>query len=512
MNKKIPILFVLPYFQNWYFRLLTSEVLIGNISPAIPYLRGFLKNNGIDSAAVNLNKIIIEADQNNNHFTPRLKLLITGQKEMPSQESSDMANLLNDFVSRNKDKIWETIKKMAFFDDIIKENLLPYAPFQYVGISVTNLSQLLFSLKVVAYIRSSYKKDVKIIFGGVFITENISELIILLEQNPIVDYLVIGEGESALTELIRGGENAEIPNLIYLEDGRYVFSKRLNYSENAANLPAPFYEDENIVYIHSARRCYWGKCIFCHHDSNVFTNKYIFKKPGDVINDIIQVKKNLKRNPELFIFTDKCLSVAFLKEFSGEIIRNKIKAKFACFLKFEKKLDYETLKLIKSAGFVFLDFGLETSSSRLLKLLNKNIDINSATKIIEICGKLRFRIIIIDMMIGLPTQMKKELEDDLLYMLKIIQKYENIEFNIHPLTVFKDSVLYRDPQKYKIRLLSVNEKISFVGNYFSQPFSQIDKKAISTQEAVTIYNEFRRRHGLRPEQWDLRKAQLLETA
>jgi len=342
--------------------------------------------------------------------------------------------------------------------------------------------------------------------GGPLVTFFYKDIVSLQKNNQLIDYLVIGEGETPIWRIINKSRLDEVPNLIYLKNGSYKKSQNMNHTEDITKLPAPiFNDDDTTIYLQATRKCYWGKCAYCSFDKNKFAKTSLVKNPKKIIEYISKIN-SIKNEEKYFIFTDNALPINFLQNFSQELIKRGLKYNFETFLRAEKTLTYEILYLAKKAGFSNLKFGIETFNPRLSKLLNRGVDTKKILEIIKICYDLKIDINLY-FMIGLPTQTKEELKKDFDHILFIAKKYSSIikKMQILLFRLEIDSIIYNNPNQYEIKALYDQRK------HFGRiiPFKQLEENAVSSEEALEIHKKFYEKnqhilkniYGLKPFFW-----------
>lgn len=107
-----------------------------------------------------------------------------------------------------------------------------------VGFSATT-SGFMDAVEIALYIRAK-RPEVQIVFGNVHVSSLGAPV---LEHFPVIDYLVIGEGEGALLDLADGKPLATIGNLIYRDsDGTIRVNPRRDRIVDLDELPFPAYE------------------------------------------------------------------------------------------------------------------------------------------------------------------------------------------------------------------------------------------------------------------------------
>ncbi len=148
--------------------------------------------------------------------------------------------------------------------------------------------------------------DLKIIVGGPHATTGPKETL----SNESVDYLVLGEGEEAVFELIQSLEKGQpvdqIQSIGYKKNGQLIFTPRRQGLENLDSLPFPAWDlinfesyyklfNFNLISAHkrympvfTSRGCPY-RCTYCH---NVFGKKYRARSPENVFREIEYLYKN----------------------------------------------------------------------------------------------------------------------------------------------------------------------------------------------------------------------------
>ncbi|MCX5713867.1 MAG: radical SAM protein [Candidatus Omnitrophica bacterium] len=234
------------------------------------------------------------------------------------------------------------------------------------------------------------------IFGGPFLI-SLSEKI--LKNEPLYDFIVFGEGEATLLELLRAIERpksdfSNINGLVWRkESGEVVTNKPRELIEDLDTLPFPardFLEDGKLdprdngliesVRLVSSRGCI-GRCSFCCVNLyNKFQKGRAWRgrSPKNVVDEIEYLSKTF--NAKLFNFSDSSfddpgkLGKIRSRQICEEIISRKIPFSAKIYLRCETMKssdDIELLKLYKKAGIDIIIIGAESGSDYELKLYDK---------------------------------------------------------------------------------------------------------------------------------------------
>jgi radical SAM superfamily enzyme YgiQ (UPF0313 family) len=248
-----------------------------------------------------------------------------------------------------------------------------------IGISAMTGVQVKVGLDVCEMVRAT-NANAKIVWGGIHPS-------LLPEQtaiHPLVDCVVIGEGEITFSEVVTAiledqpfegipGTCVEGKNGIVLGEERGLL--------NIDDLPLPAYDlVEMSKYIgiekqfdyQSSRGCPF-RCGFCYN--TVFCNRRYRKKSAEkVIDELYLLKdrygaKNFAFADDEF-FIDKKRVEAII---DGILENGEIGITASCRLDIVQRFSDELLEKMKSAGIFHVFFGAESGSDRILKMIKKDI-------------------------------------------------------------------------------------------------------------------------------------------
>lgn len=245
----------------------------------------------------------------------------------------------------------------------------------------------------------------KIILGGTLITSE-PELT-LTSLRP--DYIVIGEGELTIVELLKTIEenkNPEgIPGIGFLKDNKPVFTKARELIKNIDEIPFPNFEDlgfnqflENqsngsnfceqdyprTYPILCSRGCPY-QCTFCYHSIGI---KYRERSLDNIFNEINLAINKYKIN-SLMIYDDLfSVNKKRLFEFCDRIkkLSDSLAEKigWSCQLSV-KNVDKEMLLKLKESGCNLVSFGFESYSNIVLKSMKKPITPEEIDNAVKLC-------------------------------------------------------------------------------------------------------------------------------
>ena len=266
--------------------------------------------------------------------------------------------------------------------------------FDMVGFSIPFPGNLYSALRCAQWLKIEYP-DVKICMGGGYVNTELRSI-----TDPkifdYIDYLTFDDGELPLLRLLTNGE---LIRTIYRSENGEIVRKNFNSTENIpfAKIGTPDYDgllQNNYINLiemtnpmHSlwsngrwnkmmlAHGCYWGKCTFCDGSLN-----YIHRFETVSIELIVDRMEALQKQTGQsgFHFVDEAAPPALLRKLAEEIIRRKITVSYWTNVRFEKSFTPELCYLMAKSGCIAISGGLEVASSRVLKLINKGITIETA--------------------------------------------------------------------------------------------------------------------------------------
>jgi radical SAM superfamily enzyme YgiQ (UPF0313 family) len=274
--------------------------------------------------------------------------------------------------------------------------------------------------------------QIPIVFGGVHATAVPNEIL----SNACVDYVIMGEGEYTLLDLIQYLENkkrkkiSEINNLGYKRAGKQHLNKVREYIKDLDSMPFPdkelFYDKipvlaENYL-IMTSRGCLFN-CTYC--SNNMYHRTYSLEKnhlrrrsPENVIKELKIAKSNW--NPKIINFADDIftLSKEWLQKFIP-IYKSEINIPFFCSVH-PNVMTKEIAELLKEGGCWLVTMGVQSGSERIRKDIFHRFGTNEQImKSIGYIKKAGMKISV-DNIFGAPTETEIDLKSgqELYYMAK----------------------------------------------------------------------------------------------
>lgn len=272
-----------------------------------------------------------------------------------------------------------------------KLDSLNLSGYSLIGISVTDLSQVVPGMTLARLLKQ--RTDAKICLGGNYIYKikpNLMHIPAVFRE--YCDYLNIGDGEISsieLAEMICGKRDIrDVHSLVYLDEAGTI---RENEAAPLLHLDEVAYPDfdsydfsqyfspETVIPVQLGKGCYWGKCSFC--DFYTGQQKFDMKTVHRAVDEVEYLSQ--KYHSGLFNFVDEAVPPKFYNEFAKEIKRRGLSITFYSFARLEKAFTPEVLKNLYEGGARFFMWGYEAESPRVMKLINKGIDVTFRKKILR---------------------------------------------------------------------------------------------------------------------------------
>ncbi|MDP2168743.1 MAG: radical SAM protein [Thermodesulfovibrionales bacterium] len=209
------------------------------------------------------------------------------------------------------------------------------------------------------------------------------------QYGEFFDYVVCGEGEFSILELVRELEAGRVPlnvkGLSFLHEGRVITTPLRPHIENLDSLPYPAREllpqDIFRPNLHNQRykRCFTiltsrgcpFRCSFCA-SRKALGSIYRTHSADYVLGEMEYLKKLY--GAEQLVITDDTFTLDRnrLIAICEGMIRHNLNLKWFCFSQVTA-VDKDILKLMKRAGCYNIGFGVESASLRILSLMKKPI-------------------------------------------------------------------------------------------------------------------------------------------
>lgn len=305
----------------------------------------------------------------------------------------------------------------------IKKILKSYQP-DIVGISAITFMCFSDAIKLSELVK---QHNIPIVWGGP-IPSVVPELVI---DSKVVDYVVIGDGEIAMLELMDAISNKtslrDVDGLVFIENNKMVKNKDREMVDLSLLPIIDFsfvdpnkYIVENVsckrsLHIYSSKGCP-GQCTYCYNPC--FSKRLWRARPMEYVLSEIRY---LIQNHDLdgVYFADDLISPnsKYLLEFCKGIRESDLDFFWGCNLRADS-CTKEELQMLFDSGCRWIFFGIESGVEERQKTIKKNLDLTKTRQNISDCREIGIDTTL-SFIIGYPDETEKELKETNEYMLSL---------------------------------------------------------------------------------------------
>ncbi|KYK36940.1 MAG: hypothetical protein AYK19_07845 [Theionarchaea archaeon DG-70-1] len=207
----------------------------------------------------------------------------------------------------------------------------------------------------------------------------------IVEKFSFIDVVVKGEGERTMVDLAKGVPLQDIKGIVYRNNGNVVSTPKRERIHNLDELPFPAYEKVDLSqYVQAgvitARGCPY-RCTFCevaplwgYHTeqrsvSNVMAEVNVLYEYG---------VKDFHVNDDTFVLNRKWVS-----DFCDAIKAERNDVTWRCLGRINL-MDEELISKMASSGCTGIQYGVESGSERVLKIVGKQITIPQVKEVVNL--------------------------------------------------------------------------------------------------------------------------------
>jgi len=273
-----------------------------------------------------------------------------------------------------------------------------------------------------------HKTNFPIVFGGIHPT-SVPEKVI---KNGFVDFVVVGEGEYAMLDLVNAIEKKQrynIKNVWYKKNGKIIKNSIRPPINDLDKLPFP---DKDLFYnkapylqrryrIMTKRGCP-NSCTYCCN--NVLRGIYCDgqyeireRSPENVIEEL-KIAKEKYKIERIFFGDDNFISSKEWLEKFLEMYKKDINIPFGCIV-IPGFLNEDNIKQLKEAGCMRIKIGVQTTNEDLKRRILKRYDSNEQIlNIAKLIHKYKVKLYV-DHLFGIPGETIKDYIDAVKFYNKV---------------------------------------------------------------------------------------------
>jgi len=280
------------------------------------------------------------------------------------------------------------------------------------------------------------------------------------------DFVVIGEGEETIKELvsniINGEDISNIKGIAFKKDGKIIYTQPRPFIRDLDSLGAPdrslideyeykkvWLEDHGFAMstVITSRGCPYA-CNFCSNPIAPFGRRYTYRSAKNVAEELEELVRKYGFDRIWFaddVFTiNRERTIALCKE----ILNRNLEFKWSCLTRADR-VDEELLKLMKMSGCEEIFYGLESGAQEILDMMNRNMKVETMRKGLLMTKRVGIRIHTF-VLVGYPGERYETLIKTLNFMKEIMP--DEFSFTIaYPLpgTKLYDLVDFKEDPEYE---------------------------------------------------------------
>jgi hypothetical protein len=233
-----------------------------------------------------------------------------------------------------------------------------------------------------------------------------------------------------------------------------------------------------------AHGCYWHRCGFC--DTSL---EYIAQYSPAPVNVLIrQIEEVIRQTGQTgFHFVDEAMPPALLRQLAEQLIERRLQITWWGNVRFDKAFTPELAELLARSGCVAVTGGLEAATDRLLTLMDKGFTMGQAARAMRAFSEAGI-LVHAYLMYGFPSQTEQDTVDALEFIRQLFEAGYLHSAYWHRFALTVHSPIYREPERYGIRLLPMPEATFARNEAFYEDSVACDHEALGRGLRKALYN------------------------
>jgi magnesium-protoporphyrin IX monomethyl ester (oxidative) cyclase len=241
------------------------------------------------------------------------------------------------------------------------------------------------TLQVAEMVKKAF--GVPVIIGGNHATA-LAEY--MLERSDDIDFIVRGEGEVILPELLQALQ-ANIPlthvrGIAFRKGSQIVMTAQAPLIANLDDLPLPAYHllpmDKYKRYnIIASRGCPFD-CSYCASDV-IFRRKVRYRSPESVVKEISYLLRHYGEKHCWFSDDTFITNPKYTEALLTELTKNNLTMPWSCLTRVDR-VTKELLEKMKASGCRYISYGIESGNQEMLNRMGKRITVEEILKTLKV--------------------------------------------------------------------------------------------------------------------------------
>lgn len=252
------------------------------------------------------------------------------------------------------------------------------------------------------------------------------------------DFIVIGEGEETMLELMKGltpglsakGERStdfqNIRGIAFMQNGVFIQTPEREKIKNLDELPLPNRKKidlqlylrawkerhgKNAISVSTMRGCPYT-CKWCSRA--VYGLSYRRRSPKLVVDELEQIKAEY--NPDSLWFVDDVFTIShkWLHELHDELRRRNTFIPYECITRADR-MNEEVIRLLKETGCFRIWIGAESGSQKVIDLMDRRVDVNQVRDMIKLTKSYGIEAGTF-IMLGYPGETEEDIEETIRHL------------------------------------------------------------------------------------------------
>jgi radical SAM superfamily enzyme YgiQ (UPF0313 family) len=255
--------------------------------------------------------------------------------------------------------------------------------------------------------------------------------------NNFFDFVIIGEGENTIIDLLNNLNNPEkVKGIAYKQNGNVQITEPREFITALDDLPFPardlfpelkLYRGQEALgsrvpvgSILTSRGCPFS-CTFCF--KAIFGNKFRARSPENILLEWIHLIKDYKVKEIAIVDDSFTTDVNRVIKFCDLLIKEKLKVRWSCPNGIRIDIgDIDMLEKMKEAGCYRVALGIESGNQEVLDKIGKRIKIEQIIKMVENCKRVGIKTMGF-YMLGNPGEDEKTMQQTIDFAKKLRTDY-----------------------------------------------------------------------------------------